>query len=135
MLRKERAEKFTHFPQPPKPYSKFGQKFVEPLKKLSDAYRVVLCRIATHPPAASPRTQEADWRTKDDVDFHWGFLSPEPGVDRFGAPLSGDHNSTNASYVHDWNSSNIFPADYFSARFTGFGETLVTNSAVGGGGY
>lgn len=98
---------------------------------LSDPYHYCFHRIAPYPsPTASPRTEEADWRTKDNVDFNWGFLSPEPGVNRFGASLSGSSSSNNsgknASYVHAWNSSNIFPADYFSARFTGFGETPLT---------
>lgn len=82
---------------------------------------VFIFRNALDRPAI-PLTQEADWRTKANVDFNWGFLSPEPSVDLFGGSLAGNNSGENASYVHRWNSS-LFPADYFSARFTGFGET------------
>lgn len=62
------------------------------------------------------RVPEAPWRTKGAVNFNWGFLSPEAGADPFGASTS-EYNY----FGPVWNSS-FSPGDYFSARFSGFGE-------------
>eukprot|EP00903_Cladosiphon_okamuranus_P013586 g12653.t2 len=88
---------------------------------------------------AVPWTPEASWRTKSGVDFDWGVFSPEVGVDRFGtSPFlvpTGNPDNNDASNAENssssptaspaglpwWNaSSSLFPADYFTARFTGF---------------
>lgn len=89
-------------------------------------------------------TPEASWRTKSAVHFNWGYFSPEAGVDHFGASPSfvSNSNTTTATtsnkndtedswspspdssdFASAWNSSSLlFPVDYFSARFTGFGK-------------
>lgn len=92
--------------------------------------------------AAVSWTPEASWRTKSGVDFDWGVFSPEVGVDRFGTSpylVSNDNNSNNTTSsaedsspgLPSWNSSSLlFPADYFTARFTGFGKIYIPVSTA-----
>ncbi|CAM9146088.1 unnamed protein product, partial [Ectocarpus sp. 8 AP-2014] len=83
-----------------------------------------------------------NWRTKGAVNFDWGPLSPQAGVDRFGTSPSSrpSGNPSTSNYTASEASSSstssaefasedvsvngssyfFFPADYFSARFTGF---------------
>ncbi|CAM9996213.1 unnamed protein product, partial [Ectocarpus sp. 12 AP-2014] len=87
-------------------------------------------------------TPEVNWRTKGEVNFDWGPLSPQAGVDRFGtspSSLASGNTSTSNDTASEASSSStssaefasknvsvngsssvFFPADYFSARFTGF---------------
>lgn len=89
-----------------------------------------------------PRTPEAGWRTKGAVDFNWGLLSPEAGVDLFGASPSNNDGNTSGSGVSfstvssvaldadtaalsGSSNSSLFPADHFGASFTGFGKGVI----------
>ncbi|CAM9570598.1 unnamed protein product, partial [Ectocarpus fasciculatus] len=83
-------------------------------------------------------TPEVNWRTKGAVNFEWGLLSPQAGVDRFGTSSSSleSSNTSTSNYTAseespsstssaefasgNVSSSFFFPADYFSALFTGF---------------
>lgn len=113
--------------------------FQSPLPPLSPFRFLVHVTLGKPKPtkqAAVSWTPEASWRTKSRVDYDWGVFSPEVGVDRFGTSPYLVPNG-NASTVEDsssspsmsspelpsWNASSpLFPADYFTARFTGFGK-------------
>lgn len=91
------------------------------------------------PHAGKPSTPEAKWRTKGSVDFNWGFTSPEEGVNDSGTSQPSKEENLTESFVASSNltvsdgldtrttpsiprNSTPFPEDYFSARFSGFGE-------------